>query len=95
MAKLLPEIPGWQVVRTDGKPPLLRATFKFGDFAGALAFAVIVGMIAEKLDHHPDLHVSWGKVVIDVWTHDVDGLSEADFVLAARANRALAQQKGQ
>jgi 4a-hydroxytetrahydrobiopterin dehydratase len=74
--------PSWIVL--DGK---LRREWELPDFSSALALAVRLGMVAEKLDHHPDLHVSWGKVVVEVWTHTVDGLSEADFVFAANAEK--------
>jgi 4a-hydroxytetrahydrobiopterin dehydratase len=65
----------------------LRRTWKLPDFASALALAVKLGMLAEKVDHHPDLHVAWGKLVVELWTHTVNGLSEADFVWAARAEK--------
>jgi 4a-hydroxytetrahydrobiopterin dehydratase len=91
---LLPEVPGWEVVRTEGKAARIKATFSFDDFGGAMGLAVRVGLIAEALDHHPDLHVSWGKLVVEVSTHDVKGLSEADFVLAARVNRAAGGAPG-
>jgi 4a-hydroxytetrahydrobiopterin dehydratase len=68
----------------------LRRTWKLPDFASALALAVKLGMLAEKVDHHPDLHVAWGKLAVELWTHTVGGLSEADFVWAARAERIAA-----
>lgn len=92
--RLLPSVPRWRVMRAAGQPPLLTRELAFSTFATALAFAGRVGALADELDHHPDLHVSWGKLGIDVWTHDVGGLSEADFVLAARIDRALADAVG-
>jgi 4a-hydroxytetrahydrobiopterin dehydratase len=89
VARLLPEVPRWEVLRPDGRPPYLATKLTFRDFSSALAFANRIGALADELDHHPDLHVSWGKLGIDLWTHDVGGLSEADFVLAARIDRAL------
>lgn len=62
----------------------LRRTFRFPDFASALAFVNTVGAIAEAEGHHPDLHLAWGKVVVEIWTHAIDGLSESDFILAAK-----------
>jgi 4a-hydroxytetrahydrobiopterin dehydratase len=75
----------WSVA--DGR---LRRSWKLPDFASALALAVQLGMLAEKVDHHPDLHVAWGKLSVELWTHSVGGLSEADFIWAARAERVAA-----
>jgi 4a-hydroxytetrahydrobiopterin dehydratase len=65
----------------------LRKTFRFPDFASALAFVVRIGMIAEREDHHPDIHLAWGKVSLEIWTHTVDGLSDNDFILAAKIDQ--------
>lgn len=62
----------------------LHKSFDFPDFRTALAFVNRIGEIAEAEGHHPDLALSWGKVVVDIWTHKIDGLSESDFVLAAK-----------
>lgn len=67
----------------------LERTYKFKNFAQALAFANQVGDIAEKESHHPDLHVAWGKCVVEIWTHKINGLTESDFFLAAKADRAF------
>ncbi len=77
---------GWDVV---DEHHLARA-FAFPDFARALAFVVAVGNLAEEQGHHPDLHLAWGKVRMEVWTHAIDGLTESDFVLAAKAERLYA-----
>lgn len=69
----------------------LRKMFKFPDFALALAFVNKVGAIAEKENHHPDIELSWGVVTIQVWTHTVDGLTESDFVLAAKIERLVSE----
>jgi 4a-hydroxytetrahydrobiopterin dehydratase len=83
---LLAELePGW-VLTPDGH--LLRS-YEFRDFAGALAFANRVGAIAEEQGHHPDLHVGWGRCGVEIWTHKIDGLTESDFYLAAKADRAF------
>jgi 4a-hydroxytetrahydrobiopterin dehydratase len=85
--RLLGELGGeWKVV--DGHH--LDKTFTFGDFVQALAFTNAVGEIAELEGHHPDIYLAWGKVRITVWTHKIDGLTESDFVLAAKCDRALA-----
>ena len=68
---------------------LLR-TYEFADFAAAMAFANRVGEIAEQQAHHPDLHISWGKCAVEIWTHKINGLTESDFFLAAKADRAFA-----
>jgi 4a-hydroxytetrahydrobiopterin dehydratase len=65
---------------------LLR-TYPFSNFATAMAFANRVGDIAEDQGHHPDLHVAWGRCAIEIWTHKIDGLTESDFFLAAKADR--------
>ncbi|MCB1007609.1 MAG: 4a-hydroxytetrahydrobiopterin dehydratase [Acidobacteria bacterium] len=77
---------GWRVVAGHH----LEKSYGFPDFARALAFVDRVGAVAEAEGHHPDLHLSWGKVVIEIWTHKIDGLTESDFVLAAKCDRVLA-----
>jgi 4a-hydroxytetrahydrobiopterin dehydratase len=67
---------------------LLRS-YEFPDFATAMAFAIRVGDIAEDQGHHPDLHVAWGRVGVEIWTHKISGLTESDFFLAAKADRAF------
>jgi 4a-hydroxytetrahydrobiopterin dehydratase len=76
---------GWTLTSTGH---LLR-TYEFRDFAEALKFANRVGAIAEEQAHHPDLHVAWGKCGVEIWTHKIDGLTESDFFLAAKADRAF------
>src|SRR5688500_7793679 len=89
IAGLAPEVPEWQVAEVDGISRL-RRTFTFPDFASALAFANRVGDIAEREGHHPDLHVAWGKVTVETWTHKIHGLHRNDFVLAAKIDALLA-----
>jgi len=69
----------------------LHRSFTFPDFASGLAFVDRVGAIAEEQGHHPDLHLSWGRVVVEIWTHKIDGLHESDFILAAKCDRAYPQ----
>ena len=76
---------GWTA--THGHSHLER-NFTFKDFAGALAFANKIGEIAEKEAHHPDLHVRWGACGVEIWTHKINGLTESDFILAAKIDRA-------
>jgi 4a-hydroxytetrahydrobiopterin dehydratase len=74
---------GWQVVREHH----LEREFKFKDFREALNFTDKVGELAEEQGHHPDIYLSWGKVKVTIWTHKIDGLTESDFVLAAKIDR--------
>lgn len=84
MAPLLDQLDrDWTVI--DGHH--LRRELSFPDFRSALAFVNQVGDLAEEMGHHPDLQLSWGRVVIEVFTHKIDGLHEADFVFAARCDR--------
>lgn len=66
----------------------LRKEYKLPDFATALALVNRIGAIAEAENHHPDLHLGWGKVGVEIWTHAIGGLSESDFVLAAKIEQA-------
>src|SRR5208337_5541796 len=67
----------------------LARAYKFPDFRSALAFVNRVGEIAEEQGHHPDIFLAWGKVEITLWTHAIDGLTESDFIMAAKIDRAL------
>ena len=71
----------------------LEKSYTFKDFAGALGFTNRVGAIAETEGHHPDICLGWGKVKLTIWTHAIDGLSESDFILAAKADEALPSKK--
>jgi 4a-hydroxytetrahydrobiopterin dehydratase len=82
-APLLAQLDGWKVV--DGHH--LSKEYAFKDFVTALGFVNRVGEVAERNGHHPDLWLSWGKVRVDVWTHKIDGLTESDFVLAAKCDQ--------
>jgi 4a-hydroxytetrahydrobiopterin dehydratase len=73
---------GWKVINEHH----LKKEFKFKDFREALAFTNKVGELAEKLGHHPDIYLTWGEVKLTIWTHTIDGLTESDFVFAAKAN---------
>ena len=71
---------GWQLV--DGHH--LDKEFEFPDFRTALDFTNRVGELAETQNHHPDIYLTWGRVRVTIWTHKIDGLTESDFVFAAR-----------
>jgi len=81
---LLAQLDGWRAV--DARR--LIKMYRFPDFARALAFVDRVGAIAEEQRHHPDIHLAWGNVTIEIWTHKIDGLTESDFVFAAKCDRA-------
>ena len=68
----------------------LHRAFKFPDFAQALAFVDKVGALAEEQGHHPDILLAWGKAEITLWTHKIDGLTESDFIMAAKIDRLTA-----
>jgi 4a-hydroxytetrahydrobiopterin dehydratase len=76
-------VTGWQVV--DGHH--LLKSYAFPDFRRALEFVNKAGAIAEEEGHHPDLFLSWGKVEVRIWTHKIDGLTESDFILAAKLDQ--------
>lgn len=66
----------------------LEKTFKFDDFKAALDFTNAVGAIAEEQNHHPDIAMGWGYAKVSIWTHKIDGLTESDFVFAAKVEKA-------
>ncbi len=67
----------------------LEKVFKFTTFSDAMAFANSIALIAEKENHHPDLHIGWGKCAVEIWTHNIGGLSENDFYLAAKIEKIV------
>ena len=83
IAPLAAQLPAWEVVRGHH----LRREFTFPDFATALAFVNRIGAEAEQQGHHPDLELGWGRVVVTLFSHKIDGLAEADFVMAAKIDR--------
>lgn len=80
--RFLGELKGWNAINGHH----LEKTYKFPDFAAALAFVNKVGAVAEQQQHHPDILLAWGKATITIWTHKIDGLTESDFVLAAKCD---------
>lgn len=80
IAKLLPELSGWEVVNEHH----LKKKYKFSDFRESLAFVNRVGELAEEQGHHPDISFGWGQAEISIWTHKINGLTESDFILAAK-----------
>lgn len=76
---------GWRL-NTEGH---LEREYRLQDFAEAMALANKVADVAEQEGHHPDLYIAWGKCKVEIWTHKIDGLTESDFYLAAKADRAF------
>ena len=87
ISTLVPQVPGWEVVEGHH----LRRRYSFRNFRDALRFVNRVGEIAEEQGHHPDLGFGWGYAEVRVWTHAIDGLSENDFVLAAKVDALHAE----
>ena len=86
LARLVDQLPdGWTVV--DGHH--LSKKFTFRDFREALDFTNRVGELAEEQDHHPDIHLTWGQAAVTIWTHKIDGLTESDFIFAAKTDALL------
>lgn len=73
---------GWKVIEEHH----LEKEYRFPDFKTALAFTNKIGAIAEQEGHHPDIVLSYGKVKIQLWTHKIKGLTESDFILAAKCD---------
>ncbi len=73
---------GWQVVAGHH----LEKAYAFKNFRDALSFTDRVGELAESVKHHPDIYLAWGCVKLLIWTHKIDGLTESDFIFAAKAD---------
>ena len=83
LTRLLAELGGgWNVVAEHH----LEKEYRFKNFRDALNFTIAIGELAEAQGHHPDIYLAWGKVKLTVWTHKIDGLTESDFVFAAKAD---------
>jgi 4a-hydroxytetrahydrobiopterin dehydratase len=80
IGEFLAELDGWEVVREHH----LLKTYTFKDFREALEFVNRLGQLAEEQGHHPDICFGWGRAEITIFTHKIDGLSESDFILAAK-----------
>ena len=87
--KLLGQVSGWTVA-SEADQPRLRKRFEFVDFLAAMAFVDKMAALAEDQAHHPDFCVHYSRVDVTLWTHAVGGLSETDFILAAKIDAILA-----
>lgn len=75
----------WEVLENEK----IRRTFKFKNFEGAMAFTNEVAELAESEGHHPDIHIFYNRVTIELWTHAINGLSENDFILASKVDELI------
>ncbi len=85
---LAAEIPAWNVIDEHH----LDRTYAFSNFRKALDFTNQIGELAEEQGHHPDIYLAWGKVGVQLWTHKIDGLTESDFVMAAKIEQLQEKQ---
>ena len=76
---------GWEIIDEHH----LEKEYLFSNFRKALDFTIKVGELAENQNHHPDIYLAWGKVKLIIWTHKIDGLTESDFIFAAKADQEL------
>ena len=76
-------MPDWSVIEAHH----IEKSFPFPNFKSALVFVNRIGDIAEEQGHHPDICFGWGKVTVTVYTHKIKGLTESDFILAAKVDR--------
>ena len=83
LEKLRREVPLWKVVNEHH----ITRTFVFPDFRQALDFVNRVGEVAEQQGHHPDILLAWGRAEVTLWTHKIDGLTESDFIMAAKTDQ--------
>jgi 4a-hydroxytetrahydrobiopterin dehydratase len=83
LTEILKEVPQWKAA---DEHHIIR-TFTFPDFKQALDFVNRVGEVAESQGHHPDILLAWGKAEITLWTHKIDGLTQSDFIMAAKIDR--------
>ncbi len=83
ITNLQSKLEGWEVVTEHH----LKKEYKFGDYKEAQAFVDRVGALAEEQWHHPDICFGWGRAEVTIWTHKIDGLTESDFILAAKIDQ--------
>jgi len=85
---LLKQLPDWTI---EDRKKLMRS-YRFDNFVQAVDFVNAITAVAEREGHHPDLYVRWGEVRVYLWTHKIDGLTESDFVMAAKIDRVAASR---
>jgi 4a-hydroxytetrahydrobiopterin dehydratase len=89
LSRYADQLPGWKVIDEHH----IIKTFQFPDFKQALAFVNRAGAVAEAEGHHPDILLTWGKAEVKTYTHKIDGLTESDFILAAKIEQEYLNQK--
>ena len=94
VATLKVQIPEWEILEAGGVKQLSRS-FLFKNFRQALDFSILVGEMAEKEGHHPQLTTEWGKVGVLWWSHSIGGLHVNDFIAAAKTDELFAGQSGE
>ena len=80
LAALVCQVKEWKVIDEHH----ISKSYSFPDFVSALEFVKLIGAVAEEQGHHPDILLRWGMVGVTIWTHKIDGLTESDFILAAK-----------
>jgi 4a-hydroxytetrahydrobiopterin dehydratase len=90
ITELLAQTPGWELSGSQ-----IERTYRFANFVEAMKFANRITGIAEEQNHHPDLHISWGKVRVELSTHSAGGLTTNDFIVAAKINKIWDQEEHQ
>jgi 4a-hydroxytetrahydrobiopterin dehydratase len=83
ITSLLAELEGWEVVDEHH----LKKDFRFANFREAQEFVNRIGDLAEEQGHHPDICFGWGRAEVTIWTHKINGLTESDFILAAKIDK--------
>lgn len=91
----LKQVPEWELAEEEGKKgkhKLIRRVFKFKDFKEAIAFVNKVADLAESEGHHPNIHIYYNRVRLELWTHAINGLFDNDFILAAKIAKFVQEQ---
>ncbi len=91
IGELKPQIPDWELTEVKGVPRL-RRTFRFDGWMPAVRFVDALAELVEEQDHHPVIHLEWGKVTVSWWTHAIKGLHRNDFIMAARTDEIYSNQ---
>ena len=81
------KVDGWEIIKNDKNIFFLVKNFKFKNFVESQNFVNQVGQVSEKEGHHPDIKFGWGYATISITTHAIEGLSENDFILAAKIDQ--------
>lgn len=88
--------PGWRVCersQSRGIVLSLERTYRYQNFAEAMDAGAAIGTMADEQNHHPDLHIAWGSLGVEVWTHKAGGLTESDFIFAAKCDAIVASRQ--